>query len=182
MTRNLIPGLPKVDWSDAKRQSEYVNSVVSALNGLGESANYDYVCAVSGSAFMASFSKEGWDFGNHSVRNAPVIPEHTFKMFGYDATRHRKSDFAADSRLIMDSIDRGVPVIADNVINCSNECLISGYDNDGAVLLGYSPFMHIADDAAPEWVYLTPSLSKIFWISPSSPNLTVRRRFELPQG
>jgi hypothetical protein len=95
---------------------------------------------------MASFSVEGWDFGNHSVRNAPIIPEHTFKMFGYDATRHRKSDFATDSRLIMDSIDRGIPVIADNVINCSNECLISGYDNDGAVLLGYSPFMYIADD------------------------------------
>ena len=146
MTRNLIPGLQKVDWSDTRRQSEYVNSVVSALNGLGENTNYDYVCAVSGSAFMASFSKEGWDFGNHSVRNVPPIPAHTFKMFGYGITRRRKSDFAADCRLITDSIDRGMPVIADNVINCSNECLISGYDNDGAVLLGYNPFMYIKDD------------------------------------
>ena len=36
MKRNLIPDLQKVDWSDTSRQSEYVNSVVSALNGLGE--------------------------------------------------------------------------------------------------------------------------------------------------
>jgi len=146
MTRNFIPGLQKVDWSDTRKQSEYVNSVVSALNGLGENTNYDYVCAVSGSAFMASFSREGWDFGNHSVRNVSMIPEHTFKMFGYTVKRYQKSDFATDSRLIMDSIDRGLPVIADNVINCSNECLISGYDNDGAVLLGYNPFMYIKDD------------------------------------
>jgi len=146
MKRNLIPGLQKVDWSDTARQSEFVNSVVSALNGLGENTNYDYVCAVSGGAFMTAFSKEGWDFGNHSVRNAPVIFEHVFKMFGYNATRYFKSDFETDSKLIMDSIDRGMPVIADGVINCSNECLISGYDNDGAVLLGYNPFMYIEED------------------------------------
>jgi hypothetical protein len=146
MTRSLIPGLQKVDWSDQKRQSEFVNSVVSALNGLGEGTNYDYVCAVSGGAFMTAFSKEGWDFGNHSAKNAPIVYEHTFKMFGYDITRYPKSDFAADSRQIMDSIDRGVPVIADGVINCSNECLISGYDMGGAVLLGYNPFMYIEDD------------------------------------
>ena len=146
MTRNLIPGLQKVDWSDTARQSEFVNSVVSALNGHGENTNYDYVCAVSGGAFMTAFSKEGWDFGNHSARNVPIIFEHTFKMFGYAVTRHIKSDFETDSRLIMDSIDRGMPVIADGVINCSNECLISGYDNDGLVLLGYNPFMYIEND------------------------------------
>ena len=149
MKRNLIPGLQKVDWSDTARQSEYINSVVSALNGLGENTDYDYVCAVSGSAFAASFSisTDGWDFSNQGVSKAPIILEHTFKMFGYNATRHFKSDFETDSRLIMESIDRGMPVITlGGVINCSNECLISGYDSDGAVLLGYNPFMYIEDD------------------------------------
>ena len=147
MTRNLIPGLQKVDWSDTARQSEYVNSVVSALNGLGEKTNYDYVCAVSGSAFAASFSKEGWDFGNQRAAGIPIIFEHTFKAFGYGVTRRFKSDFVTDSRLIMDSIDRGFPVITlGGIIPVANECLISGYDNDGAVLLGYNPFMYIEDD------------------------------------
>ncbi|MCL2605533.1 MAG: AraC family transcriptional regulator [Defluviitaleaceae bacterium] len=147
MTRNLIPGLRRVDWSDTQRQSEYVNSVVSALNGLGESTDYDYVCAVSGAAFSASFSKEGWDFGNQRASGVPIILEHTFKMFGYGVTRRFKSDFKTDSRLIMDSIDRGVPVITlDGVIPSANECLISGYDNEGEVLLGYNPFMDMEDD------------------------------------
>ena len=147
MTRNYIPNLEKVDWSDPKRQSEYVGSVVSALKGLGVKTDYDYVCAVSGTAFMTSFSKEGWDFGNQRVSGAPIIFEHTFKMFGYTVTRHFKTDFDTDRRLIMDSIDRGIPVIAlDGIIPAANECLISGYDDDGSVLLGYNPFMYNPED------------------------------------
>ena len=147
MTRNLIPGLQKVDWSDPKRQSEYVNSVVSALNGLGEKLSYDTVCAVSGSAFRTSFSHHGWNHGNYHVIHAPMIIEHTFKMLGYHVTQHVRSDFETDSRLVMDSIDRGVPVITiEGVINCADACVISGYDNDGHVLLGYNPFMNVEED------------------------------------
>ena len=147
MTRNLIPGLQKVDWSDTRRQSEYVNSVVSALNGLGEKLDYDYVCALSGSAFRTSFSEQGWNHGNYHVINTPIIIEHTFKMLGYSVTLHAGSNYQTDSRLIVDSIDRGVPAVTlEGVINCSDACLISGYDNDGGVLLGYNPFMYVEDD------------------------------------
>jgi len=147
MTRNLIPGLQKVDWSDTQRQSEFVNSVISVLRGLGRNADYDYTCAVSGSAFRSSFSEKGWNFGNYHASYTPILFEHTFKMFGYSATHHIRSDFETDSKLITDSIDKGFPVITlGGVINCSDTCLISGYDNDGHVLLGYNPFMYIEDD------------------------------------
>ena len=149
MTRNLIPGLQSVDWSDTSRQSEYVNSVVSALIGLGENTNYDYVCAVSGSAFRTSFSMQGFKFGNYHARNVPIVFEHTFKMFGYTATHYARSRYEKDKQLIIDSIDKGMPVLTlGGVINCSDTCLISGYDNDGAVLLGHNPFMYIEDDHA----------------------------------
>lgn len=60
---------------------------------------------------------------------------------------HIRSDFETDSRMIIDSIDRGIPVITlEGVINCSDACVISGYDNDGKVLLGYNPFMNVEDD------------------------------------
>ena len=147
MTRNFIPGLQKVDWSDTRRQSEYVNSVISALGALGETLSYDYVCAVSGSAFRTSFSMEGWNHGNYHVINTPQIIEHTFNMLGYEAAYHPRGSYEADSRRIIDSIDRGVPVITiEGVINCADTCVISGYDNDGQVLLGYNPFMYIEDD------------------------------------
>lgn len=150
MKRNLIPDLLRVDWSDTQRQNEFVNSIVSALNALGEKVNYDYVCAVSGSAFRTSFSMPSvsrWNHGNYHAINTPIIIEHAFKMLGYAVSHHIRGDYETDSRLIMDSIDRGFPVITlEGVISCADACVISGYDNDGGVLLGYSPFMYIEND------------------------------------
>ncbi len=150
MQRNLIPDLLKVDWSDTQRQNEFVNSVVSALNALGDKVDYDYVCAVSGSAFRTSFSMlsvSKWNHGNYHVINTPQIIEHTFNMLGYRVAQHRRGEYETDCRLIMDSIDRGFPVITlEGVINCADACVISGYDNDGRVLLGYNPFMYVEDD------------------------------------
>ena len=140
MAKNFIPGLLKVDWTDTQRQSEFVNSVVSALNSLGEKLDYDYVCAISGSAFRTSFSMPSalkWNHGNYHVIHTPIIIEHTFKMLGYNVTQYIRGDYETDRRLIVDSIDKGIPVITlEGVINCSDACVISGYDNDGHLLLG----------------------------------------------
>jgi len=151
MKRNLIPDLLKVDWSDTQRQNEFVSSVVSALNALGEKVDYDYVCAVSGSAFRTSFSVEGWNHGNYHVINAPITIEHTFKMLGYKVSHRIQGGYEADSRLIMDSIDRGFPVITlEGVVQFADACVISGYDDDGRVLLGYNPFMYVDHKEAPD--------------------------------
>jgi AraC-like DNA-binding protein len=154
MTRNLIPNVRKVDWSDTLRQSEYVNSVVSALNANGENLGYDYVCAVSGSAFRTSFSLKSaceWNHGNYHVIHTPIIIDHTFRMLGYRISRYSQGDYGQDKQRIIDSIDRGSPVITlEGVINHSDACVISGYDHDGAVLLGYNPFMDVEDDHQEE--------------------------------
>jgi len=150
MQRNVIPNLRKVDWSDTWRQSEWVNSVVSALTALGETVDYDEVCAVSGSAFRASFSmpaSQPWNHGNYHVLNTPIVIEHTFRMLGYRMTHHDRGEYAVDKKLIIDSINNGVPVITlEGVINCSDSCVISGYDDGGDVLLGWNPFMYVGDD------------------------------------
>ena len=150
MTRNILPNLWKVDWSDTGRQNEFVNSVVSTLNALGENLTYDYVCTLSGSAFRTSFSmpsSQAWNHGNDHVINTPIIIDHIFKMLGYKASHRVRDNYEADKKAITESIDRGFPVISlEGVINCFDACVISGYDNGGDVLLGYSPFMYIKDD------------------------------------
>ncbi len=150
MTKNYIPNMLRVDWSDNARQNEFVNSVVSALSVMGEKLDYDYVCAVSGSAFRTSFSMKSaceWNHGNYHVSHTPIIVAHTFAVLGYEVERYSRGDYERDRQLIVESIDKGVPVITlEGVINCADACVISGYDRDGAVLLGYSPFMDIDDD------------------------------------
>ena len=147
MIRNVIPGLRPVTWDDINRQNEFVNSVVSALNALGENLDYDYVCAVSGCAFRTSFSVKGFNHGNYHVIHTPDIIGHTFKMLGYGAVLHTGGGFETDRRLVIDSVDMGVPVVTvEGVVNCSDACVIAGYDESGRVLLGYNPFMYVKDD------------------------------------
>lgn len=151
MSSNFIPtlitGLRPIDWSDVKKQSEYVWSVISALEKLGESINYDYVVCVSASAFRASITSAILNPGDYHVSRNPEIINHTFKMLGYDTTLFDRSDFETDKKRIMDSIDKGLPVLTiEGVVNCADCCVIGGYDDGGNVLLGYNPFMDQKDD------------------------------------
>lgn len=102
---------------------------------------------ICGTYFGGRSSVEGWNHGNYHVINAPITIEHTFKMLGYEVSQHDCADFGDGSKLIMDSIDGDVPVITlDGVVQFADACVISGYDDGGHVLLGWSPFMHVGDD------------------------------------
>jgi hypothetical protein len=48
--------------------------------------------------------------------------------------------------MIMDSIERGVPVLAYHVVGPSDCCNITGYDEGGEVLLGWSTYQDNPED------------------------------------
>jgi len=145
--RNVILGLRKVDWSDVERQNEFLNCVISAMEKLGKEYDYDYLACISGCSFRACSPLHGITPAIYHVTNDIAIIEHTFKMLGYNVTLHTRSNYETDKKLIIDSIGKGVPVLTfGGVVSCSECCLISGYDDDGAVLLGYSPFMYVKED------------------------------------
>lgn len=139
--RKVIPGLRKVDWSDVTRQNEFLNCVISAMGHLGKKVSYDELACISGCAFRGCSSKQGVNPSAYHVTSDIAIIAHTFRMLGYNFTLHKRSDYETDKKLIMDSIDKGIPVLTfHGVANWSECCIISGYDDDGAVLLGYSSF------------------------------------------
>ena len=138
----IIPGLSKVDFSDG---GEYVQAVISALGVLGEKLDSGYVSVVSGTAFRTfidkAYEKGGYNHGNYTIGNTMSMwtVEHTFRMLGYRASVHYRSNFETDKALIVRSIDRGVPVVTLNgIVDTSEACVITGYDRGGDVLLGHS--------------------------------------------
>lgn len=162
--RNVILGLRKVDWSDLERQNEFLNCVISAMGHFGKKYTYDELACISGCAFRACSPKQGVNPGAYHIIEDMSIIEHTFKMLGYNATLHTPSDYETDRKLIMDSIDRGVPVLTfQGVISCSECCIISGYDDDGAVLLGWNPFMYGSGYAHDEPADSTGYFRKSKW-------------------
>jgi hypothetical protein len=73
-----------------------------------------------------------------------TIPAYRKPLSSGNATdsRHKSEDLAR----ITVSIDRGVPVLAFGVVGPSDCCVISGYDEAGEVLLGWSTYQDIPDD------------------------------------
>ncbi|MCE5324126.1 hypothetical protein LLG46_12545 [bacterium] len=147
--KNVILGLSKVDWSDVTKQNEFISCVISAMEHLGKKYTYDDLACVSGCAFRACCtSKQNINPSSYHVTSDIAIIPHTFKMLGYSFTLHKRSDYETDKKLIMDSIDKGIPVLTfHGVANWSECCIISGYDDDGAVLLGYSSFCDYTNGA-----------------------------------
>ena len=144
-----IEGVRKVSW-DTGEMCEFASSLVSALICLGEDIPYNYVMGTSGVSFRFTLYPGEWDFGNYSIRNitpdvfAPV--RRAFAAAGYACTLNEPGSFQDDAAQIMASIDRGVPVLAYPVVGPSDCCVLTGYDEGGEVLLGWSTYQNIPDD------------------------------------
>lgn len=144
-----IEGVRKVSW-DTGEMCEFASSLVSALSSLGGDIPYYYVMGTSGVAFRFTIDPGEWEFGNYSIRNISPDPyepiRRAFAAAGYACTLYQPGTFQTDAARIMDSIDRGVPVLAYPVVGPSDFSIISGYDEGGQVLLGWSTYQNIPAD------------------------------------
>jgi len=68
------------------------------------------------------------------------------QSIGYEYTLCEKASRQSDTAEITVSIDRGSPVLAFRVVGPSGCCIITGYDEGGEVLLGWSTYQDIPDD------------------------------------
>ncbi len=108
------------------------------------SCSYALLMAVSGAAFRLSW-KPGWHGGNVSLRlmddDPSAMLRRTLDAIGYEYDLFPKE--AGESRLldrIAESLGRGMPVIAHGLVGPPEACLITGYDDGGEVLAGWSFF------------------------------------------
>ena len=144
-----IEDVRKVTW-DSGEMCEFASSLVSALGSLGEDIPYHYVMGASGVAFRFTLNPGEWDFSTYGIWNVAPDPyepiRRAFAAAGYDDTLCEPGSFHDDAARIMASSERGVPVLAFKVVGPSDCVIITGYDEDGQVLLGWSTFQNIPDD------------------------------------
>ncbi|MHB1356425.1 MAG: hypothetical protein ACYCZF_10670 [Anaerolineae bacterium] len=162
--KTYIPGMRRISW-DTGEMCEFASALVSALSALGENIAYPYVMGASGAAFRFTLNPGAWDFGNYGIRNISLDPNEPIRRamtaVGYRYTQYECTRYdaayghpqtsgevckSADLARITASIDRGVPVLAFGVVGPSDCCVITGCDEAGEVLLGWSTFQDIPDD------------------------------------
>ena len=118
---------------------------------------YAHLMGVTGAAFKLSWG-DGWRPDNVASWLVGRDPAEIFRRafaaigYGYEILRHGDlrregddSDAIARRHIIKSIRDRGRPVIAHGVIGPPEECIITGYDEAGDVLIGWSFFQNSAE-------------------------------------
>ncbi len=105
---------------------------------------YSYFIGVTGVASFLSW-KPGWEMDNVEIMymsGDPAAPfERAFRAAGYECRVHGPGgDGGMHREAIRESIDRGMPVIAFGPIGPPEAGLVTGYDEGGDVLVGWSFF------------------------------------------
>ena len=134
----VIGGIPKLDWSTGKSNS-FLAAVEALANHLGVDRDYVYIYGVSGAAFRLHFYR-GWCPSSPDPTCGYNAGEQALHALGLE--HHFESvsegDTLGHSRLrneMMASIDRGIPVIAIDLIRIPEWGIITGYQAGGQQLL-----------------------------------------------
>jgi hypothetical protein len=113
---------------------------------------YSFLVGVSGAAAFLSW-KEGWEGDNPAIfymSDDPAAPEQRiFEAVGYtyeitDKEGGRDNEATFHQRII-ESLDRGIPVLGYGVIGPPEPSIITGYDEGGDVLIGWSFFQNFPE-------------------------------------
>lgn len=174
-TRVVIEGVPQVRFfcggercpedvpfpSCLRACLEYLNDGVRCKEALAEGRRrrrdccYAYLMGSSGAAFRLLWSPQGWDGANTDLMvmsEDPAEPfRRTFHAIGYgflfETKDRQESNENEFRRLIIESLrDQGRPALAFGVVGPPECCLVTGYDEGGDVLTGWSFFQD-----APEY-------------------------------
>ncbi len=172
--RKVIEGVPRVKYfSGGKNCPEsytFPSCLSASLKSMGEdygvkeievhgskwqlNNGYVFLMGTSGEAFRL-FWKPGWNLDNVGIIGKETDPNEfitrAFEAAGYahKIIYKRENDAGAETQFKKDIIksihDKGHPVIALGVIGPPECCIITGYDEDGDVLIGWSYFQGSAE-------------------------------------
>lgn len=150
-------------------------AVKSCTDFPGMNYSYNYVLATSGACFRMSWNYTRWDAGNMDTSH--LGPEPMRQALRAVGLKHRflvKKTWWADAvgddikrlpegreaqavlrRRIIASVRAGMPVLAFGVVGPPEVSIVTGYDHDGDVLIGWSCFQgeHPKDQLEPDGAF-----------------------------
>jgi AraC-like DNA-binding protein len=169
----VLHGVPKVSYfGNPPELTPYIASLKTAMQYIGVAdIPYAHYHCMAGSAFRLMWNMQGWDGGNVDILamdENPAVPliraikaaGRAYRIVFKDSVnathfhgRFKAGDgveFGGKSEfitLIKDQIDRGIPVIAFGVMGPPEACVVTGYRDNGEILLGWNYFQDMPEMA-----------------------------------
>ena len=163
----VLYGISKVEYG-ANGCTPYPMCVKNCANYLGQDIGIDFAMVSTGAAFRLTWDTTSWNGGNVDVIHTYDDPEEVYRLgiealdreFQILARTTNSCDVKLNSTIKSDNkydfinfikaqIDRGYPCIALGIIGPPEACIVTGYRENGEVLLGWN-FFQDGSEFAPQ--------------------------------
>jgi len=125
-----IENIPRMQWGQ-NTENSFIRSSQLTLNALGESFTYPFIMGISGAAFRFQFHPDWCPSASDATAGFDVSKK-LFNSLGYKTELIKIDDgrFTEIQRLytkIIEQINKGYPIIANNLKVCPEWGIITGY-------------------------------------------------------
>ncbi|MBT3379800.1 MAG: hypothetical protein HN742_19350 [Lentisphaerae bacterium] len=132
----VLIGVPQIGYN--VHLSPFPGALHACLEYLGDPQDYAYLMGITGASFRRVWSRD--DGGNVDLMYLTPEPHRrAFEALGYSYHEVQRNETAMITA-IRKSIDRETPVIAFGLIGPPEAGLVTGYDQEGKTLYGWSYF------------------------------------------
>ncbi len=144
--KRVLAGVERIHWTTTACVC-FPGAAAACMHYLKEDVSDNYVMGISGGAFKMIWEPPWSPRNCDLLMLGPEPVKRTFAALGYDYTfvPDYDRDDPGDAKevyrkAIVQSIDKGRPVIAIGVVGPPEACIVAGYDKGGEVLYGRSYF------------------------------------------
>lgn len=148
MSRRLIPNVEKL-YENRAENYMFPSCMCSAMSALNEEKAYDFsfFAGVTGDFFTQIWLEPKWRYNDsysNVCKDTQLPIQYAFDACGYDYSyitrREIQNNKAEYTKRIVESIDKGLPVLTFGIVGPPVCSIICGYSDNGEVLIGWSQF------------------------------------------
>lgn len=147
----VLYGVPKVEWGTYGGCTPYPICLKACADYLGDDLDYATALVSCGAAFRFTWNATEWDMCNVDIYHTfeeggeETVYSYAAKALGREFSMLDRTETTTKEdfiQFIRKHIDEGYPCIAQGIIGPPEACIITGYRDNGNILLGWNFFQN----------------------------------------
>jgi DNA-binding transcriptional ArsR family regulator len=136
--KQVLEGVPKLGWGK-DIECTFFGALDATLRFLKEPVDYVYLMGVSAAAFRLSFHQPDWCPSSSDAAVNETYAQQALKAVGYKGQFLTTGDAGQKeiNQMIRDEIDKGIPVVAIDLVQVADWGVVTGYQNGKLICRSY---------------------------------------------
>jgi DNA-binding transcriptional ArsR family regulator len=138
--KQVLEGVPTLGWGK-DIECTFFGALDATLRYLKEPVDYTYLMGVSAAAFRLSFHQPNWCPSSPDAATNEVYAQQALKAVGYKGQSiYLNAEVTSQREInqtIRDEIDKGVPVVAIDLVKVADWGVVTGYQNGKLICRSY---------------------------------------------